>query len=100
LRLVRLTPHAPLSAFFRSRKRSGVPPASFAAGVAHEEDALSDVRCPDARSRQIGSPECKTSDFQVSLNSGQPYNASLARNLLSKEDWNFRVLDEVEEGRP
>jgi hypothetical protein len=31
---VKLTPHAPFSAAFLSRKRSGVPPASAAAGVA------------------------------------------------------------------
>jgi hypothetical protein len=59
-------------------------------GVGHpdgtEEQPLSDVRSPDARSAQIRSPDGVALSFQVSANNVEPREASPARNLLSKDD--------------
>jgi hypothetical protein len=90
------TPHAPFSAALRSKNRSGVPPASAAAGVAHEVQSLSDVRRADARSADIRCPDGVTRSFHVSVNSVEPTETVLARNLLSKDDRRLAELDEME----
>jgi hypothetical protein len=61
----------------RSKNLSGVPFAGSATGVGHEIQPLSDVRCPDARSAQIGTPAGISHSFQVSTNSGEPFPAIL-----------------------
>ena len=61
-----------------------------------EEEPLSDVRRPDARSAQIGGPDGVALSFQVSANNVEPREASPARNLLSKDDWRAALADEAE----
>ena len=74
--------------------------ASCLTGVGHpdgtEEQPLSDVRSPDARSAQIRSPDGVALSFQVSANNVEPREASPARNLLSKDDWRAALADEAE----
>lgn len=69
-------------------------------GVGHpygtEEQPLSDVRSPDARSAQIRSPDGVALSFQVSANNVEPREASPARNLLSKDDCRAALADEAE----
>ena len=68
-------------------------------GVGHphgtEEDPLSNVRRPDARSAQIRSPDGVARCFQVSPYNVEPRKASPARNLLSKDDWRAALADET-----
>jgi hypothetical protein len=54
----------------------------------------------DARSAQIGGPDCISQSFQVSANSGEPSAPSLACNLLAKRDCRVAEGDEVAEDRP
>jgi hypothetical protein len=61
-----------------------------------EVEALSDVRRTDARSAQIGGPDRIAQCFQVNAYSVEPRPASLARNLLSKDDWREALADEPE----
>ena len=79
---------------------STVFPNSVAIGVPHpdgtEEDPLSDVRRPDARSAQIRSPDGVALSFQVSANNVEPREASPARNLFAKDDWRAALADEAE----
>jgi hypothetical protein len=76
----------------------GSPAASsFAVGVnqlASPEQPLPAVRRSDARSAQIGGPEGISNSFQVSANSGEPFAAILARNLLSKDSCRLALGDE------
>jgi len=58
------------------------------------------MRCPDARSAQIGSRCGIAHSFQVSEYSGEPVAASLARNLLAKDDWRRALADEISEDGP
>lgn len=77
------------------------PPAlNFEVGVGHPEQPLSDMRRADARSAQIGGPDTISQCFQVSAYSGEPFTASLARNLFSKDDWRAADFDEAAELRP
>jgi hypothetical protein len=55
-------------------------------GLGHPVQPLPDVRCPDARSAQIGGPDGISQLFQVSAYSGEPKPAIRRRNLLSKDD--------------
>jgi hypothetical protein len=70
------------------------------AGVSDEDcsevEALPDVRGADARSAQIGNPDGVTRSFQVSVNSVEPREAILARNLFAKNDWRSALGDELE----
>jgi hypothetical protein len=59
-------------------------PAASADG--HTVKPLSDLRRADARSAQIGGPDCIVQCFQVNAHSGEPVTSSRARNLLSKHD--------------
>jgi hypothetical protein len=61
---------------------------------------LSDVRRPDARSAQIGGPDCISQCFQVRSYSGEPNAAILACNLLSKDNCRAALCDEAEEFWP
>jgi hypothetical protein len=78
--------------------------ASCLVGVGHpdgtEEQPLSDVRRPDARSAQIRSPDGVARSFQISANNVEPCEASPARNLLSKDDWRAALADELEPDGP
>jgi len=76
------------------------PDPSDAAGVGHPERSISDVRRTDARRRKRDTPEGVTHAFQVSVHKVDPRIDSLARNLLSKEDWRAALRDEVEPGGP
>jgi hypothetical protein len=71
-------------------------------GVGHgdEVEPLSDVRCPDASSAQIGRPDGVACGFQVSRYSVEPRPAVAARNLLSKEDCRAALADELGDDGP
>jgi hypothetical protein len=77
-----------------------LPFPSLACGVGHpdgtEEEPLSNVRRPDARSAQIRSPDGVALSFQVSANNVEPREAIPARNLLPKDDWRPALADEAE----
>jgi hypothetical protein len=55
-------------------------------GVGNPPKPLSDVRCADARSAKIRSPNGVTRCFKVSAYKVEPPKAIFARNLLSKDD--------------
>jgi hypothetical protein len=61
---------------------------------------LPDVRCADARSAKIGSPDGVTRCFKVSAYKVEPSKTILARNLLPKDDWRLALTDEVVECGP
>jgi hypothetical protein len=61
---------------------AGVP----AMGVGHPPEPLPDVRGADARSAQIGGPDCISQVFQVNTNSAEPRPAKRACNLLASDD--------------
>jgi hypothetical protein len=63
-------------------------------------EPLADVRRADARSAQIGGPDGISQCFQVSAYSGEPSPSSLARNLLSNNDWREALGDKVVEEWP
>lgn len=69
-------------------------------GNADEEETLTDVRRTDARSAQIGGPDCIAQCFQVNPYSVEPRPAVSARNLLSKDNWRAALTDEAEPLRP
>jgi hypothetical protein len=69
-------------------------------GVTHPVRSVADVRRTDARSRERHAPEGVTHAFQVSVYKVDPSIDSLARNLLSKDDWRPALRDEVLPGRP
>ena len=69
-------------------------------GVGHPVAAVSDVRRTDARRRERDTPEGVTHAFQVSVYKVDPSIDSLARNLLSKDDWRPTLRDEVLPGGP
>jgi hypothetical protein len=73
---------------------------ALASGVGHPEEALSDVRCAEARSREIGGPDGISQVLQVSANSGEPFASSLARNLLSKDRCRAALGDEAVKSGP
>jgi hypothetical protein len=68
--------------------------------VGHPIQSLSDVRCADARSAQIGSPCGVARGFQVSAYKVEPREAVLAGNLLAKDDWRAALADEPVERGP
>ena len=68
--------------------------------MGHEEQPLSCVRRPDARSAQIRRPDGVTASFQVSENNVEPSEPIATRNLLSKDDWREALSDECEPCRP
>jgi hypothetical protein len=58
------------------------------------------VRGADARCAKIGGPDGISQCFQVRTYSGEPLPSSLARNLLSNDDWRQVLGDEVVEDGP
>lgn len=58
------------------------------------------MRRTDARRRKRDGPEGVSQGFQVSVYKVDPRLDSLARNLLSKDDWRFALTDEPGEARP
>ena len=95
-----LMPFAFTSARRSSIRSTSVISNSCAAGVGHEEQSLSDVRRPDARSAGIDRPEGVTRCFQVSVNKVEPSKSDLARNLLAKDCLRATLFDEMEECGP
>jgi len=85
---------------FRSKNCSGVPPASWEAGVAHPIEPLPDVGCADASSAQTNRPDGVTFVLQVSRYSVVPGEPSRARNLLPNNDDRSENLQELEESGP
>jgi hypothetical protein len=79
---------------FQSRAEAVTQP------LCDEEEPLSDVRGPDARSAEIDRPDGVARTFQVSVYSVEPSEAVLARNLFSKDDWRAALADETEPSRP
>ena len=73
---------------------------SLAAGVGHEPQSLSDMRRPDARSRNTGRCKGITTTFQIRLNKVEPAMSNRCINLLSKDDWMAALGDEVEPDGP
>jgi hypothetical protein len=68
--------------------------SSLATGVGHEEQALPEVGRTDATSRDRTRPNGVTHSFQVIRYKVEPSPSSLARNLLSKNDWRSALVDE------
>ena len=93
----RLTPRLnPRSAASTVICRSLVPSRTLLqSGVGHPVQPVSDVRSTDARSRERDRPKGVVQDFQVIVNKVEPRLCSLARNLLSKQDWRAALADEV-----
>jgi len=77
-----------------------VCPPSIVFGVGHEPQSLSDVRCPDAASRQTNRPAGVTFSFQVSLNKIEPSVLNRCFNLLTKDDSRAALADKIEPDRP
>jgi hypothetical protein len=73
---------------------------SLVVAVAHPPKPLPDVERSDARSAQIGGPDRIVQRLQVSAYTSEPTPASLACNLLSKDDWRAALLDEPSKIRP
>jgi hypothetical protein len=74
------------------------------AGLGHtpskEVEPLPDMRCADARSRDIGRPDGVANPFQVRRNKVKPSDLKRPRNLLAKDDWRAALLDEPVPGGP
>jgi len=68
--------------------------ARAAVGVGRPEEPVPDVRRTDARRRKRDGPEGVFQGFQVSVYKVDPRVDSLARNLLSKDDWRAALRDE------
>ena len=66
-------------------------------GVGHGAPvkALSEMRRTDPRSAQIGGPNGISQAFQVKPYSGEPVEASAARNLFSKDDCRAALRNEA-----
>jgi len=88
---------------------SGFTPVSLIPGVSfqsraeaggHPVQPLPPVGRADARSAQIGSPAGISQVFQVKANSGEPFTAILARNLLSKDRCRTALGDEAVKSGP
>ena len=78
----------------------GVSFQSRTVGVTHPVRSISDVRRTDARSLERDTPEGVAHAFHVSVYKVDPSIDSLARNLLSKDDWRLALRDEVLPGGP
>lgn len=74
--------------------------ASTVFGLRHPEESVSDVRRTDARRRKRDGPKGVFQGFQVSVYKVDPRLDSLARNLLSKDDWRAALLDEPGKAGP
>jgi len=69
-------------------------------GVGHEPQSLSDVRRPDAASRETNRPAGVTFSLQVRLNKVEPSVVNRCFNLFTKDNWRAALADEVEPDRP
>src|SRR5690349_3117369 len=79
-------------------RRSLAPKASAQVSLScNPPEPLADMRRADARSAQICGPDFISQCFQVRSNSGEPYAAILARNLLSNDFWRLELRDESPE---
>ena len=77
-----------------------VCPPSIVFGVGHEPESLSDVRCPDAASRDTNRPAGVAFSLQVSLNKVEPPVLNRCFNLLTKDNSRAALADEIEPDRP
>lgn len=73
---------------------------SFAIGVGHEPESLSDMRSADARSAAIDRPAGVVLTFQVRRNKVEPAKSVVARNLFTKDDSRTADADKVVPVRP
>jgi hypothetical protein len=78
----------------------GPPVVSPTIGVGHEPQSLSNVRRPDAASRQTNRPAGVTFSFQISLNKIEPSVLNRCFNLLTKDNSRAALADEIEPDRP
>jgi len=74
--------------------------SSLLTGVGHEPEPLSDVRSPDARSRDTDCPEGVAFAFQVILNKVEPPVGNRCINLFTKDDWRSLGPYKMEPMRP
>jgi hypothetical protein len=95
VRLLPVPSRSPIRSFI-ARCASGDLLSSFATGVGHEPQSLSDMRRADARSRQYGRPAGVTLSFQVRENKVEPTVANRRFNLLAKHSVRSRLFDELE----
>jgi hypothetical protein len=73
---------------------------SWTVGVGHEPHSLSNVRRPDARSRETDRPDGVTFSFQVILNKIEPPVANRCFNLFPHDDRRAALLEEPEPTGP
>jgi hypothetical protein len=83
-----------------ARHASKVRFVSFASGVGHEPQSLSDMGRADAASWQYGRPAGVAFALQVSANSIEPAPSNRRLNLLSKDDCRAPLSDERKPRRP
>jgi len=69
-------------------------------GVGHEPEPLSDMRSPDARSRDTDWREGVTFSFQVILNKVEPPVGNRCFNLFTKDNWRSLRPYKMEPMRP
>ena len=99
VRLVPVPSRSPMRLFI-ARCASTDLLSSFATGVGHPPQPLSDVRRADAASREIDRPAGVTLTFQVIEYKVEPRPAVRSRNLLAKDDWRIEDADKLEPGGP
>jgi hypothetical protein len=74
--------------------------SSFALGVGHEPEALSDMGRLDTRSRDTDRPAGVSFTFQVRLNKVEPAVPNRCFNLLTKDNSRSALADEIEPRGP
>lgn len=74
--------------------------ASSTVGVGHPEEALSDVRCPDAVCAQYSRPDRVAIRFQVCRYSIEPVEANRLRNLFPKDSLRMELGDKPTKDGP
>lgn len=75
-------------------------PSYFVIGDGNPIQSLAAVPFSDASSAQIGGPDSIGVTLQISTNAGQPFVASLPRNLFSKDDCRSALGDKASEDGP
>jgi hypothetical protein len=74
--------------------------SSFAFGVGHEPEALSDMGRLDTRSRDTDRPAGVSFTFQVRLNKVEPAVPNRCFNLLTKDNSRLALPNEIEPSGP
>lgn len=75
-------------------------PSYFVIGDGNPIQSLAAVPFSDASSAQIGGPDSIGVALQIRANAGQPFVASLSRNLLSKNDCRSALGDKASKDWP